>query len=907
MAAVLVIDSVTIDRAATKTTLVSCQPFAKDGYSTLRFARNLGSVPTSNSGADPWDGKVVTLTQDSVLIFTGDTGSHLTHYDPHIGWIREWTCYGSGKRAEYLPVTDANTLTDTARYNVPSDDPDDIPSRDGRTMGQIIASFLEMTQNSAALSAAGLGNYTSAGTGAAATCTVVGGVVQSTFTVTSGGTGYTTAPTVLLSGGGGTGATATASVSGGVVTGITRTAGGSGYTTAPAVILSRLPAITLADLDALNVIPPFEVDITGERILQAIEGPLTAVHPNHFLHVDPSGNIRFLDPRTFANDITLTVGTTRVGMPTVTTDWSGCYQRVQIRGHDQVVAVTLGLQPWPGSSAADGGLAEDFAHDGLTNAQAKTAYQVTDFTNPGMSPGTARATATLSGSAVASYSVVAGGYGYASAPTVSVSGGGGTGATGTAVLTGDKVTSITLGAGGSGYTTAPTVTLTGPAVGQSDIGTCTCPNTTTVRVTSANAKANWVSNYWDQTDSGHHGVVVVQSDALSDYTQKFTARIIANTALSAGGTSDLTLDTALPATSYNSYQIYGTAGGASYVYRRYKVTNADIAARLANYFPYPQAYRNSNGSAATMTSTPAGTVFYNANASTILATYEQSGIGIAVDPVSGTILTNKPTCLVFSADGVTITPVNDLQAFLPVHAGSLSVNYPADSGGSPQYAGTSNTVLGLTRTKYITVNEWRDYSNVANMTLMAAEHLDSFKDIVIEGSIPYHGLLSAALVVGHKVTITASGYSLPSLWASLPIVAVELIYNERGGATHYLTNLSFSNRRQPFTGATLLRPAIAGQPFGSESASATFSEGFSDTMNQLHGATETRQGVGTPGMGAVERAASFAGNGQVSGDVDITGGFRMGSLQDYGVPTNLADLGIPRSFDDLDFGQNGEA
>lgn len=54
-------------------------------------------------------------------------------------------------------------------------------------------------------------------------------------TVTSGGTGYTTAPTVALTGGGGTGATATATVSGGVVTGVTITNKGSGYTSAPAV------------------------------------------------------------------------------------------------------------------------------------------------------------------------------------------------------------------------------------------------------------------------------------------------------------------------------------------------------------------------------------------------------------------------------------------------------------------------------------------------------------------------------------------------------------------------------------------------------------------------------------------------------------------------------------------------
>jgi hypothetical protein len=59
------------------------------------------------------------------------------------------------------------------------------------------------------------------------------------FTVTNGGTGYTSAPTVVFTGGGGTGAAATATVSSaGAVTGITLTSAGSGYTTAPTISYS---------------------------------------------------------------------------------------------------------------------------------------------------------------------------------------------------------------------------------------------------------------------------------------------------------------------------------------------------------------------------------------------------------------------------------------------------------------------------------------------------------------------------------------------------------------------------------------------------------------------------------------------------------------------------------------------
>jgi FtsP/CotA-like multicopper oxidase with cupredoxin domain len=73
------------------------------------------------------------------------------------------------------------------------------------------------------------------GKGAAATAAVSGGLVT-VVTVTDGGTSYTSPPTVFFTGGGGSGATATATVTPGIVTGIKVTSGGTGYTTASVAI-----------------------------------------------------------------------------------------------------------------------------------------------------------------------------------------------------------------------------------------------------------------------------------------------------------------------------------------------------------------------------------------------------------------------------------------------------------------------------------------------------------------------------------------------------------------------------------------------------------------------------------------------------------------------------------------------
>lgn len=63
--------------------------------------------------------------------------------------------------------------------------------------------------------------------------------------------------------------------------------------------------------------------------------------------------------------------------------------------------------------------------------------------------------------------VVAAGTGYVTAPAISFTGGGGTGAAAVATVAAGKITAITMTANGTGYTTAPAVVIGGPGTGAS--------------------------------------------------------------------------------------------------------------------------------------------------------------------------------------------------------------------------------------------------------------------------------------------------------------------------------------------------------------------------------------------------------------------------------------------------------
>ena len=217
------------------------------------------------------------------------------------------------------------------------------------------------------------------------------------ITITDGGTGYSSLPTITPYGGHGTGVTAVSTLSNGAIVNITITNPGSGYLPGDVVQFAfsgggsdssaiLQPVLVLNQVSSLELITPGSGYTAGTYALGFSGGGGTGAAGTYV--VSSAGVVTTL---TVTNS-----GSGYTGSPTVS-----------------------------------------FPSGGGTGAVAL---------------------AILSSGSVASVTVVNGGSGFNSTPTLTFSGGGAsTQATGTAVLTGGAISSVTITNGGAGYTSAPAV------------------------------------------------------------------------------------------------------------------------------------------------------------------------------------------------------------------------------------------------------------------------------------------------------------------------------------------------------------------------------------------------------------------------------------------------------------------
>jgi hypothetical protein len=326
----------------------------------------------------------------------------------------------------------------------------------------------------------------SGGTQARATAVMSPTGTISSVRILNAGAGYI--PLVTFSGGGGTGAAAIAIInSSGAVTGVTITSGGSGYTSAPTVAFTNVTAprvrATGTATVAGGIVTEINVGTAGDfrptvTVQAAVNGGTTS-----------TGWVATLDPATgqvsaitsgSAGDYRPLFGFSGGGgsgaTATCTVDETGGIDVVTITASGSAYSSfnTNPIERVSGHTPAvllfhyGTETAKCAVWDGTTLGGKWVKREVVD-----------------AGHALTSIEVVHGGN---YLPTVSFSGGGGSGAT--ATVTGfsadGKVTAVTVGAGGTGYTSAPTVTITGRNGGSGATATATVSGGAVTGITVVN-------------------------------------------------------------------------------------------------------------------------------------------------------------------------------------------------------------------------------------------------------------------------------------------------------------------------------------------------------------------------------------------------------------------------------------
>jgi hypothetical protein len=335
--------------------------------------------------------------------------------------------------------------------------------------------------------------------------------------------------------------------------------------------------------------------------------------------------------------------------------------------------------------------------------------------------------------------------------------------------------------------------------GAYDTGTITAQSSSTITVQSSSPTETWPVNYW----SGIGAQVAVINPIATDITGFEYKQVTACTALTAGGTSVLTLDSPLVNSGYSQYQIRGLNSAASNVWRVYTIPNFWVAQHLVQQFNYSVPWSPSQG-ALTETNYPIGVVCYSTGGLPLQVT-----MNFEVVPYNGStngyIRFYNPVPMLYTSaaalaqGGSAVSGPTDIQVLLPYSRGTLYAQYPSSG-----YGGTAYTEFGVQRTLY---RDYPTFNNAGNLTLMdtlAQQVHATVSNTIQEGSVTYYGQYSAALTPGSPIALNLANIFGTTSYESMaaPVRTATLEWPQQGAA-EWVTRLQFSTRRQQFSGDRL--------------------------------------------------------------------------------------------------------
>ena len=326
---------------------------------------------------------------------------------------------------------------------------------------------------------------------------------------------------------------------------------------------------------------------------------------------------------------------------------------------------------------------------------------------------------------------------------------------------------------------------------------------------------SWSAGVWGQNSNNYAGHLYItrQSTANGTYKQTATKDVTDNTALVANGTCYLTLDSDLQFTDYSSFQLVARIWPGLQTWRRYKINTklidgTSVAKRVQPAFPAPVPWITSDGSIGSLTSSGVAMVEYNANGT---ANNTQSMyIGFQVDRQTEDVIFDRPVVTCFgsqtslAAGGANVTgQPTDIKVLLPVAIGALETTIPADtklSNGTlvPNYRGTSYTVDGITRTRYVNNPEWVSDTDAAMMYTWGNSLLDTCCDTVVEGSATKYAY---APVIGYGSYLKWTDTAWPTGtfdFLTSDIRGCKITWTHGHGPVSVLTQYTLTNRREPY-------------------------------------------------------------------------------------------------------------
>lgn len=287
------------------------------------------------------------------------------------------------------------------------------------------------------------------------------GSLGPSVTITNGGFGYTSAPTITAYGGSGSGATFTSTVNAGVVVSIKITDPGSGYRPGDVVQLAFSGGGS-----------------NDSAVLQAV---LTAGTVDHITLLDGGSGYTSVPTISFSggagSGAAATATLTATGLGGITVGAGGS-------GYTTAPAVIITGGGGTGAAATASIATGAVTTIDITNAGSGYTSAPTITLSGGGGSG-ATATAALSPTSVASIALTSGGSGYTGTPSVIISGGGGSGATALSILNPGSVASVTIVNGGNGFSGSPALTFEGGGgSGATATATLTGSSITSVTVTA---------------------------------------------------------------------------------------------------------------------------------------------------------------------------------------------------------------------------------------------------------------------------------------------------------------------------------------------------------------------------------------------------------------------------------------